>query len=359
MAKLNPESAGVPSWLISLAVSPNGGWDKARFESALSVLENFCFLRRENKGGQDMEEERNYDIWIHPLVHQWTKEDLEPDFKRRFALEAIWSFVHSIDDCAQDSDHDVLLSEPLHALGKTDRRLRAFRSPAVGVSAVAIRDMVTVMKDLAGMGDQVSFIHRSGQFQTGGGGIVDEFSDLMLILQDFQTLLDHAYCPELDPHSEYKSIPQFEFHDTYAILMAFQARKLVSPQIRNASAIFKMAKGFCKRNSEYAQALLLSGSVVHDSLHWDRLVRWAPLVDELISKLRSPRENLDSSFLTIAACGQLAISFAYAVGHNHHNNTNPRADPMNFSDQKRHQALTILSSVASVTLRSLEMVKAY
>ena len=46
---------------------------------------------------------------------------------------------------------------------------------------------------------------------------MDNFLDLMIMLQDFRLLLDRAYCVELDPEQEYKSLPQFEFHDTWCL----------------------------------------------------------------------------------------------------------------------------------------------
>jgi hypothetical protein len=141
--------------------------------------------------------------------------------------------------------------------------------------------------------------------------------------------------------------------------MAFQAAKFSSGDLMDASDVFCTAKAFCKGSSEYATALLLSCAVVHDSLHWERLSKWAPLIDDLIAKLRAPVEDAEFSILTIAACAQLSISFSYAVGLNHNNNTNPLADPMNFPDQERHEAVDVLASLAKVALRSLEMIKSY
>jgi ubiquitin len=360
MARLPPKLAGVPAWMVSAATNSDGLWDQSKFELMISELTNFCFVRLLAKDITDKsKDDADREIWIHPLVHEWAREDLQADLKRRFALDTIWTFIHSIDDCALEAEKDLLLLDPSHTLGKFSRRLRAWNSPGVGIGIASARSLMTMFKELAGMGDSVSFLHRSGQFQTGAGGIMDEFSDLMIMLQEFRILLDRAYCPELDPRRKYESLPQFEFHDTYAILIAFQAQKLAFPGLEDASDVFITAKQYCNGESEYARALILSCAVVHDTLHWNKLLLWVPLIDDLITKLQSPRENLQFSILTIAACAQLSVSFSYAVGHNHHNNTNPRADPMNFQDRERHHALTAISSVTDTALRCLKMVKAY
>lgn len=362
MEKLKPEKAGVPDWLVSLATNTSEEWDQTKFERTLSDLENFCFIRKDIKEGTDDTESKEYDIYIHPLVHQWTKDDLEPDLKKKFAFNAIWIFMHSIDDCALQADKDLLLMDVSRSVDKISRRLRAVNfddSMGEGIWQAAVGSTFDILRDMAGMNDPVSFLFRGGQFQTGGGGLMDDFLDLMIMLQDFRLLLDRAYCPELDPRQEYRYIPHFEFHDTYAVLMAFQAKKMDVTTVHDASDIFSTAKGFCAGKSEYARALLLSCAVVHDSLHWDRLAKWAPLIDELILKLKTPSEDLEFSILTIAACAQLSISFSYAVGLNHHNNTNPAADPMNFLDKERNEALGVLVSLAKVALRSLEMIKSY
>ena len=362
MEKLRPESAGVPDWLISSATNDNGEWDKTKFERALSELENFCFLRKEIKEGLEDAEHYNYDLWIHPLVHQWTKDELQPDQRKVFALNAIWIFIHSIDDCALQADKDLLLMDPSHGFERATRRLRAVDFEGEGGEGIwqaAFSGTLEILRDMTDMRDDVSFLFRSGQFQTGAGGIIDSFVDLMIMLQEFRLLLDRAYCVELDPRQEYKHLPEFEFHDTYAVLMAFQAAKFSSGNLMDASDVFCAAKAFCQGSSEYATALLLSCAVVHDSLHWERLSKWAPLIDGLIAKLKTPAEDAEFSILTIAACAQLSISFSYAVGRNHNNNTNPLADPMNFPDRERHEAVGVLASLAKVALRSLEMIKSY
>jgi ubiquitin len=362
MERLKPEEAGVPNWLVSLATNTSDEWDKTKFERTLSDLENFCFIRKEIKEGTENTETDEYDIYIHPLVHQWSKDDLQPDLKRKFAFNAIWIFIHSMDDCALQADKDLLLMDASRSFDKMSRRLRAVNfddSMGEGIWQAALGSTFDILRNMAGLDDPVSFLFRGGQFQTGGGGLVDDFLDLMIMLQDFRLLLDQAYCPELDPRQEYRCIPHFEFHDTYAVLMAFQAKKMDLAAVQDASDIFSTAKGFCAGKSEYARALLLSCAVVHDSLHWDRLAKWAPLIDELILKLKTPGEDLEFSILTIAACVQLSISFSYAVGLNHHNNTNPVADPMNFLDKERNEALRVLVSLTKVALRSLEMIKSY
>ncbi|KFZ09362.1 hypothetical protein V502_08808 [Pseudogymnoascus sp. VKM F-4520 (FW-2644)] len=362
MERLKPEEAGVPNWLVSLATNTSDEWDKTKFERTLSDLENFCFIRKETKESTEDTETDEYDIYIHPLVHQWSKDDLQPDLKRKFAFNAIWIFIHSMDDCALQADKDLLLMDDSRSLDKISRRLRAVNfddSMGEGIWQAALGSTFDILRNMAGLNDAVSFLFRGGQFQTGGGGLMDDFLDLMIMLQDFRLLLDRAYCPELDPRQEYRCIPHFEFHDTYAVLMAFQAKKMDLAAVQDASDIFSTAKGFCAGKSEYARALLLSCAVVHDSLHWDRLAKWAPLIDDLILKLKTPGEDLEFSILTIAACAQLSISFSYAVGLNHHNNTNPAADPMNFLDKERNEALRVLASLAKVALRSLEMIKSY
>lgn len=363
MERLNPEKAGVPNWLVSLATNTSDEWDKTKFERTLSDLENFCFIRKEIKEGTEDTETDDYDIYIHPLVHQWSKDDLQLDLKRKFAFNAIWIFIHSIDDCALQADKDLLLMDVSRSFDKMSRRLRPVNfddSMGEGIWQAALGSTFDTLRNMAGLDDPVSFLFRGGQFQTGGGGLMDDFLDLMIMLQDFRLLLDQAYCPELDPRQEYRCIPHFEFHDTYAVLMAFQAKKMdLAAAVQDASDIFSTAKGFCAGKSEYARALLLSCAVVHDSLHWERLAKWAPLIDELILKLKTPGEDLEFSILTIAACTQLSISFSYAVGLNHHNNTNPAADPMNFLDKERNESLGVLASLAKVALRSLEMIKSY
>ncbi|KAF2186491.1 hypothetical protein K469DRAFT_686891 [Zopfia rhizophila CBS 207.26] len=153
------------------------------------------------------------------------------------------------------------------------------------VNHVAVHSWMTVLKEIVGMGDSVPFIHRSGQFQTDAGGVMDEFTDLTIMLQGFQMLPDRAYCPKVDPRKEYESLPQCEFHDTYTILMAFQVRKLASSEVKAASEIFGTGKGLCNGDSEYARVLILSCAVVHDTVHWDKLVWWLPLIDDLVHKL--------------------------------------------------------------------------
>ena len=358
MLELKPTSAGVPQWLVSMGTAQGGQWDKTKFEHVMSDLEDFCFIRKETKSWMK-EGEYDYDIWIHPLLHQWAKDELLADQKRALGLEAIWIFIHSIDDCVLEADKDLLLMDISHAFRKVSRRLRAVSSQTPGIFEAALSSTMEVFRKVLDTEDPVSFLHRSGQFQTGGGGVMDHYSDLMIMLQDFRMLLDQAYCPELDPEQKCNQIPQFSFHDTYAILLAFQAQKLFFSEVTDAGNIFDSAKSFCNWESEYATALLLSCAVVQDALQWEKLKDWAPFIADLVLKLQSPREDLEFSILTIAACAQLSISFTYAIGQNSHNNTNPLVDPMNLFDEERDKAVTILSSVGQIALRSLEMVKAY
>ncbi|KAN0071219.1 hypothetical protein V8E54_010650 [Elaphomyces granulatus] len=321
LSSLSPTEAGVPEWLVSICTNSEG-WNVARFLRVITDLENFSFVKRTSSRNNPSNKSKSKDnpesgsssriddiesgeisttfgLWIHPLVHQWSRESLGKDARSVVAMDAMWTFLHSIDDCAQQADKDLL------GFRLSERHMRAIENAATGSSGLSEAtsyDLITNFKEID--------IFRTGQFQTGGGGMINKFTDLMHLLQDFRTFLDRAYCDEMDPQGIY--------HNTYAILIAFQERKTQSADFKNASEIFAKAKKFLKWESEYATALIL-------------------LVETV------PRDQ-EFSILTIAACAQLSISYAYAVGQVHHNNTSPLSDPMNLMDDERHIALTVILS---------------
>lgn len=384
LERLEPGIAGVPTWLIN-ACTQFGRWHEAQFVRLLIDLENFCFLKRkpkvrksankpsdensnlptgatesrEDEPGTDQNYDDDYDLWIHPLVHQWSKEDLDSASKAGAALEAVWVFLHTIADCAQEADKDLLGYNWARSLERSKKFLTDSQPSSLELRAAIMIEPFRALKDIVRGPRAMRDLFRSGQFQTGGGGMVDHFVDLMAILQSFRTFLDRAYCEEMDPDGSYFKLPHGDFQDTYAILVAFQERKLDSSLRQSASDIFAVAQSYLDSKSEYASALILSATVVNDALHWDKLKASAPLVDDLIRELVSPRQEHEFSILTIAACAQLSISYAYAVGRNHHNNTNPRTDPMNLLDHERHEAVQVISSVGMTSLRNLELIQAY
>ena len=382
LESLTPRAAGVPNWLVQ-ACTLSGDWQEARFFGIITDLEDFNFLKRKtlaedskkigleeaNESGSGTSPESDPDgsgneadatceLWIHPLVHQWSKESLEPSLKAAVAMDAVWTFLHSLDDCAQQADRDLLGFRSL-LVNRSLRALAHHDPKSTGLWEAGLSDVIGNLKDLAAGPKAMRDIFRPGQFQTGGGGMINKFPHLMFLLQDFRTFLDRAYCVEMDPEGIYYELPRSDFQDTYAILIASQECKLRSGNIQNASGIFSEVQKILCWKSEYATALILSAVLINDQLHWERLLKTAPLVDHLFQSLISPRQDHEFSILTMAACAQLSISYAYAVGRYHHNNTNPMADPMNLLDGDRHKAVKMISSVAETALRSLEMLKAY
>lgn len=148
---------------------------------------------------------------------------------------------------------------------------------------------------------------------------------------------------------------QIDFYDTFAMLIAFQCKKFCHNTIKDASGIFFNTKSFCQGTSTYASALLLSYLVVRDAWYWDKLLEWSSLVAQLIQEQQIPR-SLDEGALMLAACMQLAISFSYAVGRNHQNNTNVYSDPMNLADNKRDKALDVLFLIGHMSQRCLDLI---
>jgi hypothetical protein len=103
---------------------------------------------------------------------------------------------------ALQADKDLLLMDPSHGLQRAIRRLRAADvkgDAGEGIWQAAFSGTLEMLRDMGDMRDHVSFLFRTGQFQTGAGGIIDSFVDLMIMLQEFRLLLDRAYCVELDP----------------------------------------------------------------------------------------------------------------------------------------------------------------
>jgi hypothetical protein len=333
---LHPEDVGVPAWLLALTRRSDGSWNEFEFGAVLSKLDNFSFLQTPKEDSDK--------LWIHPLVHEWAKQDLEPAEKCRFSMDSIWMLLQSLDDCAEEADND---------LSATDRS--AVRDMCrIDTKEISLNTASRMMGNLAGMMDPVRAVYRSGQFQTGAGGIVDRLADLLHLLQTFRTHLDRAYCAELDPRAQQQEILQFDFYDTFATLIAFQYEKFRHSSIKDASEIFFNAKSLCRGTSTYASALLLSYLVVRDAWHWDKLLEWSSVVERLIQEQQMPRSP-DKGVLMLAACTQLAISFSYAIGMNHQNNTNPFSDPMNFPDDQRHQAIEILSSIGLMLRKCLHL----
>jgi ubiquitin len=381
LVSLSPVEAGVPPWLVAACADKSGDWSTLRFLRLVTDLEDFSFIKRKRSAWpvakksepektstdteplpasevESYERSNDYDLWIHPLVHQWSRETLDENEKARVAMNAVWTFLHSIDDCAQQADKDLLgfrFSERHRSL----KTLISSDSTNIGLAEAHIRDFFTDMRTIIDGPKAMNDIFRTGQFQTGGGGMINKFTDLMFLLQDFRTFLDRAYCEEMDAAGAYRSLPHSEFQDTYAILIAFQECKTKSTEFKTASSIFMEAKKMLDRESEYANALIWSATLINEKLKWHRLVELAPHIDNLFTTLNTPRGHQEFSILTIAACAQLSISYAFAVGINHHNNTSPLADPMNLLHDERHIALTVVTSVAETALRSLEMIKAY
>ncbi|OQV03704.1 hypothetical protein CLAIMM_08718 [Cladophialophora immunda] len=383
LESLKPTDAGVPAWLVSACTS-GGSWDEMKFVSLLIELKNFSFLkwntssrRPWNRAAMEAssaeaeapraadeddhkDEDDPYDLWIHPLVHEWAKESMEAETKSSAALEAVWVFIHSIEDDAREADDDLLGFNLLRSFKGPRQRLLLDSHPNHQDlrNAIMLDEVQRLGGALAGP-KAMRNIFRAGQFQTGGGGMVDSFLDLMAILQGFRTFLDRCHCLEMDPNGSYWVLPHSAFEDTYAILIAFQERKLRASECNIAGEIFTTAQRFLRQESEYAHALILNATVVNDASFWEKLVEHAPVVNKLIQKLEAPRLDKEFSILTVAACAQLSISYAYAVGVSHHNNTNPLADPMNWLDDDRHRAIRVISSVGQTALRNLEMIKSY
>ena len=331
LALLYPENVGVPAWLLALTRRSDRSWNEFEFDAVLSKLDNYSFLRRTPKEDG---------LWIHPLVHEWAKQDLEPAEKCRFSMDSIWMLLQSLGDCAEEADNDLSITNP---------------------SAVrdVCRDELLLLNTgtrFVAMVNPVLAVYRSGQFQTGAGGIVDRFDQLLYLLQIFRTHLDRAYCAELDPRAQQKEIWQFDFYDTFATLIAFQREKFLHSNIKDASGIFSNVKSIFRGTSTYASALLLSYLVVRDAWQWDRLLEWSSLAGRLIQEQQLSRSP-DEGALMLAACTQLAISFSYAVGENHQNNTNPYSDPMNFADDQRHKAMEVLSSIGFMSRKCLHLIK--
>jgi hypothetical protein len=384
LESLTPQDAGVPQWLVRM-LTVAGEWNEARFLRVITDLEDFSFLKRKttraarhqglrrdsddslvavsespslNESDKDTDKAPPCDLWMHPLVQQWSRESLSGKDKAAAAMSAIWTFIHSLDDCAEQADKDLLgfrFSERHTGLGQ----LLQVHPRSSGLQEAGFRHLLRDFRDMANGPSAMRDIFRTGQFRTGGGGMVNRWLDLMFLLQDFRTFLDRVYCNDIDPRGVYQELPNSEFQDTYAILIAFQEQKLRWAGFGHADQIFRDARGILNWKSEYGTALILSATLVNDELHWDRLERTAPLVDRLFGALESPRQDQESSILTIAACAQLSISYSYAVGRNHHNNTNPLSNPMTLLDDERHRALTVVTSVGETALRSLEMIKAY
>jgi ubiquitin len=330
LAELPPSLNGVPQWLLE-STRVDGEWRESRFDHMLWTLEKYAFIRRslaqDDDGGRK--------LTIHPLVQEFAKESLSPQLKSQICMDSFWTMLQSLDDCAKDAERD----RTSHDSGWYRKRHRIYSDNRNEQVLARFTDMTYLVKPF-------KHIDRNGQFQTGAGGVVDKLDDLFFVLQTFRTHIDRAYCSAFDPLSLERAITGNGFYETYAILIAFQQKKKQFRRMGNASNIFDLARGFCRGKSDYARALLLSFLLVRDSRRWDKLVKWAPMARQLLDKQQ--RANpASTNTLTLAAYGQLASSFIYAMGVNHQNNTNPNADVMIFTDQQRHEALTILADAGS------------
>jgi ubiquitin len=361
LSPLMPENAHVPGVLLSLCTNSRGKWSQRKFKSTLKKLEDMCLIQKEYFFGT-AEESTNMDFYIriHPLLHLWAMVDLEPERRKCFALRALWTYIHSMQDCAQDTEDILLQPASIRVLSKhTD--MRRLKYADIGQSKAIIRAWMTSLRETVGMRkpSEVHLLHRSSQYQTGAGGIFDTFLQLILALQDFRTLLDRVNFPGLDPEGILDRLPRSEWYDTYAVLIAFQEHKMSGKSWMDSRSIFQTARDYLQGSSEYTNLLLMNVGITNGCMDLSMLGHWAPVVRDRIDGATDPKVKLENSLPTIAACAQLAISFIYAVGEAFHNNTNFRVDPMNFPDKERGEAVVIQSTVADVALRCLEMLNAY
>lgn len=338
LVELPPGLAGVPQWLLEVTRSA-GEWKESRFDHMLSTLERYAFIRRSAIEDDD----GNKRLTIHPLVHEFAKESLSPRLKSQMCLNSFWTLLQSLDDCAKDAETDRTSEE-----GSWFRRHNRVYSDNKDEQILAqFQGMLHLVKPF-------KHIDRAGQFQTGAGGVVDRIQDLFFTLQTFRTHLDRAYCSTFDPRSLEQAMNGNGYYETYAILIAFQRRKDQFARIADASAMFDLAKGYSQGRSNYARALLLSFLLVRDAMRWDKLLKWAPMANQLLEK-QSRTDGTSTDTLTLAAYGQLASSLIYAMGVNHQNNTNPNADVMAFANHQRDEALIILADTGSGARTTIEI----
>ena len=283
------------------------------------------------------EEELNFQIKIHKLFHLWALVDLDADKRKFFALRAIWTCLHSMEYCAQQTEDSLLQPASIEALAKHTYNLRRLKHAEIGQGVALVRAVMTNLREHAGMiaPAEIPLLHRSGQYQTGAGGVFDTFLELALALQDFRTLLDRVNFTGLDPERILDRLPKSEWYDTYAVLIAFQSHRLSKKNWTDSCAIFRVARGLLTGSSEYTNMMLMNAGITNDSGDFKMLCSWAPYVKEKVDNIMDPKVKLEHSLLTIAACSQLAMSFIWAVGQTFHNNSNFRVDSMNFPDKER------------------------
>jgi len=113
--------------------------------------------------------------------------DQNSEVRKTTAAEAIWTFLHSLDDSAEHSNADVLQFPSPSAGAKQDSFNRRLDYANVGQSLGVLGSMMANTRDQFQLRQQAD-IHlslRSGQFQTGAGGIFDTYLELVFALQDF------------------------------------------------------------------------------------------------------------------------------------------------------------------------------
>jgi len=383
LAPLRPSDGFVPRYLVSSCTDARGKWSGWKFKSTLAKLESYCLVRREyfrGKGGRgngsdddgdeghenedhdnEEDDDQDFHIRIHPLLQLWAMVDVDEPTRKSFAMDSIWSFIHSLDDCAQSSENDVLQLQPLRMITKSSANMRRLSYANDGQINAILTSFFATFRRTFGIEseEEVRLLWRGGQFQTGGGGVFDTLLELVLALQDFRILLDRVVFPDLDPDGILDALPKSELFDTYATLIAFQQYRLLAKQPGDMTEILKMAQGYLKGESEFATMLLTNCGISNDVMNFEMLVQWAPFVLKTVGGMMDPKNQAERSLPTISASAQLAVSFAYAVGAAFNNNSNFRFNSMNFPDKERGQAIEVRSMVADVALRCLEMLDAY
>ena len=359
---LTPMQGRVPKFLLSTATDHHGLWSLRRFKSSLAKLESFSLIKKE----WHVEEERreanpsSFSIGIHPLLQLWAVADMDSETRKRTAKDAIWTFLHSLDDCAEHSNADVLQFPSPRASIKSHNHLRRLRYANVGQFLGVFRSVMDNTRDQLQVRKpaEVHLLLRSGQFQTGAGGIFDTYLELVLALQDFRILLDQLTSPAFDPLGILDSLPESELSNTYAVMIAFQQTRLRN-QDYDINQILQLSTDYLAGKSEYATLLLSNCGITNDQVHPQKLAKWSLHVQNAIQGMLSPRKEVEDSMLTLAAAAQLATTFSYSTGVAYHNNTNLRADFMNFPDQERHEGIGTSIVVSEVALRSLQILDAF
>ena len=214
--------------------------------STLKKLEDMCLVHKEYYFQEsEGEEELNFQIKVHKLLHLWALVDLDADKRKFFALRAIWTYLHSMEDCAQQTEDSLLQPASIEALAKHTYNLRRLEHAEIGQGVALVRAVMKNLREHVGMiaPAEIPLLYRSGQYQTGAGGVFDTFLELALALQDFRTLLDRVNFTGLDPECILDRLPKSEWYDTYAVLIAFQSHRLSKKNWTDSRAIFRVARG--------------------------------------------------------------------------------------------------------------------